>query len=525
MELVAAQRGDVTSVASAAGNTVDDGTHDLAFSTAGTVKKVYVKIGDQVRKGDLLARIDDTIAREDYNAAKASLDAAEEQLDEVEGSRRDGRLLRRPQPATSAPGDLPAHSACGQPSRPADHLADAVALADPHGHPGRSGVLTKHPTRSPSPSPSATPRPQGDPEVHLDPTTSPSPSPSPAPTAAPTSAPPQQPQNCEQGGSPNSSSAPQGGGTRLAQGGGGPQMTEAQAEAAVTKAKNDLTAAKDALKGVVIKAPAAGTVLQINGVAGDPYTEGAFVSLGDLNDLQVKALFTQSDIGSLKPGQQATITLGNIEGTFKGKVSHIDPMSTTTDRLVQYGVTISFDDQPKGLLLGQTATVQVVTGESPGAVYVPARAVENDTVTLSRRREAQGHDRRPQRHPGGDHRRPDRGREGGTPRRLSPQRRVPRQHLPRPVERGAARRSGRIESTSAPAITSMRPGVAASSLRRSRMRRASDLPSRSATLFQRPPGPSGRSIWIQDDSRPDRNHRDGLPGARCLVMSSFIRGR
>ncbi|WP_061299563.1 HlyD family efflux transporter periplasmic adaptor subunit [Herbidospora cretacea] len=386
VELVAAQRGDVTSVASAAGNTIDDGTHDLAFSTAGTVKKVYVRIGDQVRKGDLLARVDDTIARENHEAAKASLAAAEEQLAEVAGSGATGGSFAAPQPraqttcppTTPRPQGKPSASPASSPSPSPSptHKGIRAAAVSFTKHP----TSTRHPTRSPFPSPSATPRPQGDPEVHLDPAPSPTPSPSPTPTSTPQ----QQPQNCDQGQQPEQPQPqrPRGGGTRPAQGGGGPQTTEAQAEAAVTKAKNDLTAAEDALKGVVIKAPAAGTVLQINGVAGDPYTEGAFVSLGDLNDLQVKAYFTQSDIGSLKPGQQAAITLRTTGGTHQGRVSHIDPMATTTDRLVRYGVTISFDAQPKGLLLGQTATVQVVTGEARGAVYVPARAVQNDTVTL-----------------------------------------------------------------------------------------------------------------------------------------------
>ncbi|WP_066373734.1 HlyD family efflux transporter periplasmic adaptor subunit [Herbidospora mongoliensis] len=437
VELVAAQRGDVTSVASAAGNTIDDGIHDLAFSTAGTVKRVYVKIGAQVRKGDLLARIDDTIARENYNAAKASLDAAEEQLDDISGSGSTGGSYAAPtqqpqgqsqagcpptggQPSaqpggqptgepssrpSASPSPSPSPRPSGQPSSepsvPPTSAPSPSPSLSPSATPTGTGrgiraaavSFTKitnkppSPTPSPSASPSWKPRQQGEAEVHLDPTGKPSssPSPSPSPTGtAPTAAPSQQPQqqNCDQGQQPQQQ-RPQGGGTQFAQGGGGPQMTEAEAESALTRAKNDLTAAKDALKGVVIKAPAAGTVLQINGVEGDPYTEGAFVSLGDLNDLQVKALFTQSDIGSLKTGQQATITLGTVDGTYEGTVSHIDPMSTTTDRLVQYGVTISFADQPEGLLLGQTATVQVVTDESPGVVYVPARAVQNDMVTLS----------------------------------------------------------------------------------------------------------------------------------------------
>ncbi|WP_030452135.1 efflux RND transporter periplasmic adaptor subunit [Herbidospora cretacea] len=349
--LVAAQRGDVTSVASAAGNTVDDGIHDLAFSTAGQIEKVYVKPGDKVRKGDLLARVDDTIARENHEAAKAALAAAEDQLDTVEGSGATGGSYSAPTPQASCPSPSPS------PSRNA--RAAAVSFTRP-------------------PSPSEKPWP----EVHLDPTREPSPSPSPA--ASPSATPQPEPPPCDQV-EQQKPRRPQGGGTRLPrqQVGGGPQMTEAEAEAAVTRAKNDLNAAEDALKGVVIKAPSAGTVLQVNGAEGDQYTDGAFVSLGHLDDLQVKALFTQSDIGTLKTGQRAVITLTNPEGAYQGTVSHIDPVATTTDLLVRYGVTISFDDQPAGLRLGQTATVQVVTGRAPDAVHVPARAVQNDTVTLA----------------------------------------------------------------------------------------------------------------------------------------------
>jgi multidrug efflux pump subunit AcrA (membrane-fusion protein) len=36
---------------------------------------------------------------------------------------------------------------------------------------------------------------------------------------------------------------------------------------------------------------------------------------------------------------------------------------------------IAFDQVPKGLLLGQTATVQVTVRESDGTLYVPAAAV------------------------------------------------------------------------------------------------------------------------------------------------------
>jgi multidrug efflux pump subunit AcrA (membrane-fusion protein) len=56
-------------------------------------------------------------------------------------------------------------------------------------------------------------------------------------------------------------------------------------------------------------------------------------------------------------------------------VTHIDPAATTTGTLVQYNVMIAFNEVAKGLLLGQTATVQVTVQESDGTLYVPATAV------------------------------------------------------------------------------------------------------------------------------------------------------
>ena len=50
----------------------------LSFATAGTVEQVYVREGDQVRKGDLLASVDKQKAHNAHDAAKAALAQAED---------------------------------------------------------------------------------------------------------------------------------------------------------------------------------------------------------------------------------------------------------------------------------------------------------------------------------------------------------------------------------------------------------------------------------------------------------------
>jgi RND family efflux transporter MFP subunit len=155
-----------------------------------------------------------------------------------------------------------------------------------------------------------------------------------------------------------------------------------QAEARVKQAQADLTDATEELKGVRIIAPADGTVMSVAGAVGDAADTGSFVTLGDLNELQVEALFTESDIGKLKLGQRAAITLATREGEkYTGTVTHIAPTATNTDQLVRYGVTVAFDKAPANLMVSQTATVTVTVAESEGALYVPARAVRTKDGT------------------------------------------------------------------------------------------------------------------------------------------------
>ncbi|WP_248960737.1 efflux RND transporter periplasmic adaptor subunit [Sphaerisporangium perillae] len=596
IELASARRGTIVSGASAAGNTVDANTRDLAFGASGTVEKVYVSVGQKVAKGQVLARIDDTLAREDYTAAKASLAAAEETRDKLEEAQNapsgasggsggsgtsgsgapsavpsgggtpsavpTGRSTARPsagpsaQPSarpstpapTGSPSGRPSASPSTQPSCPPSSAApaptgrpDTSPTSEPSAVPSIGVTITPNaarlaaaeipvadpadrtvaeagdgpapadpspaPSSAPAPSPSATPSPTPTPTPTPSPTATSTSTPKPAateraeggtgsrrptpsktahkpaptrtkrtlketarhaaptatptkatpvaspshtytarptvkptarptaqptvkPTAQPTVKPTPRPSGTvvivvppaggptaapEASGTPTArpsatcganggqtgkpSPSPQGGkgqggqsgqngrgqagqgaqggqgGTRAGQ--GGQVTTVAQAEANVSKATTALRNAEDALAGVTIKAPAKGTILTVSGTVGTQAVAGsAFITLGNLDELQVKAMFSQTDVGRLKVGQPASVSLATRTGeTYDGKVAHIDVTATTTNKLVQYGVMIAFDRRPKGLLLGQTATVQVTLDEAENAVYVPAQAV------------------------------------------------------------------------------------------------------------------------------------------------------
>ncbi|MCW2883913.1 MAG: Membrane-fusion protein-like protein [Streptosporangiaceae bacterium] len=356
---VSVRQGNVTATVSAAGNVQSAKIREVGFGTSGTVTKVGVMTGQMVKAGRILARLDATQAQEQVNAAVAALAAAND-------------AYAKAGTASASPSACSAGKGSG--------AAAATQSPRPSGGPSKPTTKpttkpTAKPTANPTVSVTATPRPTAQPTPAPRPTATPRPTTSAAPAGSGKGG----ASACGTGG--GASQTPQSGGQGGA-GGGGVQSaptTKAQAEAQVVKSQVTLDQARRALAGTVITAPIDGTVLTVAGTVGSQVSgpgASGFVTIGDLNELQVQAKFSQTEVAELKIGQAATITLATRSGqSYDGSVTHIDPAATTTGTLVQYGVMIAFDQVPKGLLLGQTATVQVTVRESDGTLYVPAAAV------------------------------------------------------------------------------------------------------------------------------------------------------
>ncbi|GAA1710482.1 efflux RND transporter periplasmic adaptor subunit [Nonomuraea bangladeshensis] len=436
VRLAAAQRGQVTAVVSAAGSTVDGSRRDLAFGSSGTVTNVYVKTGAKVKKGQVLARIDGREAREAYEAAKADLAAAEEALDKAStattstststsasasASASKGTSATRGGTDCTPAGGKPSATTSGRPAgtpsaTPTSARTGAAdgpaggALLGPVHSPGHGG------TTSPTPEPTRTPRPTATPtatptSTPTTPTTRPT-EPEPGPTVTVTvtatvtvtetvTAPPQD-DGTQQTHRPAASPTSKPSATKRQTTAGKPSArpdtgscapstapstsprtagqgtTKEQATANVDRAEAALEEAAEAVRATRILAPAAGTVLSVAGAPGDQAGTGTFISLGDLDELQVQAMVTESDVNRLQLGQQAAITLATRPGErHTGTVTAIAPTATRDGQLVRYSVTLAFDEPPTGLMLGQTASVTVTTDAAADAIYVPAAAVRS----------------------------------------------------------------------------------------------------------------------------------------------------
>jgi macrolide-specific efflux system membrane fusion protein len=105
--------------------------------------------------------------------------------------------------------------------------------------------------------------------------------------------------------------------------------------------------------------------------------------LTNLDTLLVQATFDETDAASLRVGAAATVTPQGVTNAnaISATVEEIDPTSTTSSGVVDYGVTLALTTKAAGLKPGESVSVSVITGEVNNALYVPATAVTTSGST------------------------------------------------------------------------------------------------------------------------------------------------
>lgn len=123
-------------------------------------------------------------------------------------------------------------------------------------------------------------------------------------------------------------------------------------------------------------------------------SSSAFAVLSDLSSMQLVVALSESEIGNVKVGQIATVTVEALEGQTQGAtssgasklaahVSEVATLSTSSSGVVSYDVTFQLDQMAPGLKPGMSATAEVVVKQAEG-VNVPSTAISADSVTVAR---------------------------------------------------------------------------------------------------------------------------------------------
>ncbi len=162
------------------------------------------------------------------------------------------------------------------------------------------------------------------------------------------------------------------------------QSAEAQvkvAEAQVKQAEAALNSADLDLKYTTIKSPVDGIVVARNvevgqTVAASFATPNLFLIALDLTKMQVDTNVSESDIGGVTEGKEASFTVDAYPGVrFDGAIRQIRLAPINVQNVVTYNVVVAVDNQDLRLKPGMTANVSIIVAQKDHVLKVPSAAL------------------------------------------------------------------------------------------------------------------------------------------------------
>ena len=142
---------------------------------------------------------------------------------------------------------------------------------------------------------------------------------------------------------------------------------------------------KQALRRVqqaTISAPIAGVLSAVNVKEGETVGTQPVINLVDLSQYHIDITVDEIDVAKVKLGQEVLITLDSLQGVeVKGKIDRISPTSTTVNGVVSYTVRVVLDKSDAPLKTGMTANASIVLEKRQGVLLAPNWAVRRDRVT------------------------------------------------------------------------------------------------------------------------------------------------
>ena len=148
----------------------------------------------------------------------------------------------------------------------------------------------------------------------------------------------------------------------------------AQNEAAQRQAQVDLdhTYIRAPVDGVVV-----GRTVDVGQtVAASLQAPTLFTIAQDLRNMQVDTNVDEADVGRIKVGQRATFTVDSFPTqTFAGEVNQIRKAPLVVQNVVTYDVVVSAKNPDQRLLPGMTANVRIVIDQKEGVLQVPNAAL------------------------------------------------------------------------------------------------------------------------------------------------------
>lgn len=163
-------------------------------------------------------------------------------------------------------------------------------------------------------------------------------------------------------------------------------LSYANAQSALVRAQSDLDIARQNLDDATVRAPISGTVIaqpvsvgQVISSATSSVSGGTTIlSMADLRRVRINALVTESDIGSVRPGQSASVLMDAYPNRpFQGVVERIEPQAVVQQSVTMFPVLVSISNEEGLLMPGMNGEVTILVQKKDDVLAVPLDAVRS----------------------------------------------------------------------------------------------------------------------------------------------------
>jgi HlyD family secretion protein len=166
----------------------------------------------------------------------------------------------------------------------------------------------------------------------------------------------------------------------------------ANAEAQVVSTEVEVENARIAVDDTEIRAPVTGTIImkpvEKGQVISSPTQDFAggtlLMSMADLSAVQIRALIDETDIGKVRPGMQAEVTVAAYPNQpFAGEVVKIEPQAVVEQNVTMFAVLLSISNSEGMLMPGMNAEVEVSVAARQNVLAVPLMALRTDRDVIT----------------------------------------------------------------------------------------------------------------------------------------------
>ncbi|MCH8810407.1 MAG: efflux RND transporter periplasmic adaptor subunit [Gemmatimonadetes bacterium] len=158
----------------------------------------------------------------------------------------------------------------------------------------------------------------------------------------------------------------------------------ANSRASLVRAETNHELAQLRMTDVTIRAPLAGTVLEKNVEEGQVIQSASqnvsggttLMVMANLESMQVRTLVDETDMGEIRPGMQANVTVEAYPTRlFVGLVEKIEPQAIVQQNVTMFPVIVQLDNDSGLLRPGMNAEVEIELAQAIGVLLIPNNAV------------------------------------------------------------------------------------------------------------------------------------------------------